>query len=141
MQTTSFKIARYILIVFVLILCVGILAWILFSGNNNSNNQNENVNNVIRITNSDPCVQEVNNTIAQLWAYDINSVPQKYIDMIEEYTNEKISVKTTGYCNDVKFTCKPGQIRKDCDPCALGSAKQFAMDQQIVDMISIKCKQ
>ena len=139
MQITSFKIARYILMILVIILCVGIISWILFSPSDK--NDNAHVDNVIRITNTDPCVQKVNNSIAQLWAYNMNDVPQKYIDMIDSYLNEKIATKTTGYCNDTKFTCKPGQARKDCDPCALGSAKQFAMDQQIVDMISTECKE
>ena len=140
MQTTSFKISRYILLVLVLVLCIGIIAWTIVTRNKPSQESNAPVDNVIRITNSDSCVQEVTNTISRLWAYDADKVPQKYVDMINTYANERITTRTTGYCNDIKFTCKAGQLRKDCDPCAIGSARQFAMDQQIVDTIAKECQ-
>ncbi len=138
MQTTSFRISRYILLILVIILCTGIIAWTLVSKRQNHQN-NAPVDNVIRITNTDPCVQDVTNKISQLWAYSPDDIPMKYLNMINEYINERITAKITGYCNDIKFTCKTGQLRKDCDPCALGSAKQFAMDQQIVDTVAQKC--
>lgn len=138
MQTTSFRISRYILLILVIILCTGIIAWTLVSKRQNHQN-NAPVDNVIRITNTDPCVQDVTNKISQLWAYSPDDIPMKYLNMINEYINERITAKITGYCNDIKFTCKTGQLRKDCDPCALGSAKQFAMDQQIVDTVVQKC--
>lgn len=139
MQTTSFKISRYILLVLVLVLCIGIIAWTIVTRNKSSQESNAPVDNVIRITNSDSCVQDVTNKISQLWAYSPDDIPMKYLNMINEYINERITAKITGYCNDIKFTCKTGQLRKDCDPCALGSAKQFAMDQQIVDTVAQKC--
>lgn len=138
MQTTSFRISRYILLILVIILCTGIIAWTLVSKRQNHQN-NAPVDNVIRITNTDPCVQDVTNKISQLWAYSPDDIPMKYLNMINEYINERITAKITSYCNDIKFTCKTGQLRKDCDPCALGSAKQFAMDQQIVDTVAQKC--
>lgn len=140
-QTTSFKIAQYILMFLVALLCIGIIIWIFTAGKaDKNNNSGQSVDNVIRITNTDPCVQQVNNAISQLWAYNIDSVPEKYINIANNYVNEQITVHTSGVCNDVNFVCRPGQIRRDCDPCAIGSGRQFAMQQQINDEIEMQCK-
>lgn len=139
MQLTSFKISRYILFILVIVLCTGIIIWTLKS-EKQTQHVNSNADNVIRITNSDPCVKKVTSTIYQLWAYTPDKVPQNYITMVENYVNEKISIRTTGDCDGIPFTCKAGQLRKDCDPCALSSARQFAMEQQIVDTITDQCR-
>lgn len=140
LQTTSFKIARYILFALVLILCAWIIIYTLVS-KEEGNTMNINDENVIRVTNNqNPCEQNINNSISQMWAYNFENVPQKYLSMIDAYVNEEITTRETGYCNNVKFTCTPGQIRKDCDPCAAGSARQFAMDKQIADTIAQECK-
>lgn len=140
LQTTSFKIARYILLALVLVLCIGIITWTLIARNRADQSTSGTVENVIRITNTDPCVQSVNNAVSQMWAYNAVSIPQKYRDMVTQYVNEKITTRINGSCNDVRFVCRPGQIRRDCDPCAQGSARQFAMEQQISDMIAEQCK-
>lgn len=140
LQTNSFKISRYILLALVLVLCIGIITWTLINHHNATKANDSTVENVIRITNNNPCVQQVNNTISQLWAYDFNNVPQKYKDMINAYLNETIPSRINGMCNNTKFVCRAGQIRGDCDPCAAGSAKQFAMEKHISDTIAEQCK-
>lgn len=138
-QTNSFKISRYILLALVLILCIGIITWTLVSKNRVAQSDTT-VDNVIRITNNDPCIQNVNSIVAQMWAYDEPDIPQKYRDMITQYLDTEITSRIDGMCNDVKFVCRPGQLRRDCDPCATGSARQFAMEKQISDMIAEQCK-
>lgn len=54
-QTTSFKIAQYILMFLVAVLCVGIIIWVLTAGKKNNDGQ-PSVDNVIRVTNTNPCV-------------------------------------------------------------------------------------
>ena len=53
-HTTSFKIAQYILMFLVAVLCVGIIIWVLTAGKKNNDGQ-PSVDNVIRITNTNPC--------------------------------------------------------------------------------------
>ena len=139
LQTNSFRISRYILLALVLILCIGIIVWTFINNRDWAAQSDTTVDNVIHITNNDPCVQNINNAISQLWAYTPNQIPQKYQDMITQYMNEKITTRQDGYCNDTKFTCRPGQTRRDCDPCAAGSARQFAQEQHIADTIAQEC--
>lgn len=139
-QLTSFKIAKYILFLLVLVLCIWIIIYIFVSEDNESRT-NSNEENIIRVNNNQsPCEKNITNNVSQMWAYNFESVPQKYINIMEEYLNEPITMRESGYCNDTKFTCKPGQLRKDCDPCALGSARQFALNQQIADEIAKECE-
>lgn len=139
-QTTSFKIAQYILMFLVAALCVGIIVWVI-SAQNTQNTLNATSDNVIRVNNNtSPCIQNVNNKIAQMWAYNPDAIPEKYLAIANEYPNEKITTKIDGTCNNTKFTCRPGQMRRDCDPCAAGTARQIAMDQHITDTIAQECK-
>ena len=48
-NTTSFKIAQYILMFLVAILCIGIVAWIL-SGGDKSDTHDASADNIIQIT-------------------------------------------------------------------------------------------
>ena len=52
-HTTSFKIAQYILMFLVAVLCVGIIIWVLTAGKKNNDGQ-PSVDNVIRVTNTNP---------------------------------------------------------------------------------------
>ncbi len=136
-QTNPFTIAHYILMFLVAGLCIGVVAWAMISAG--GNRPVSNVEPVTHIANTDPCSQKMMNAVAQMWAYNPGAVPQKYWDLAAEYANEQIKTRIRGACNDVKFVCRPGQIRRDCDPCALGSARQMAMDQQTADMIAENC--
>lgn len=137
-DTNSFSIAQYILLFLVVVLCIGIVAWTLVHTGRNMKSENP-ATNVVHITNTDPCVQNIMNVVSQTWAYNPNSVPQKYLDLATQYANAQITTRIHGACNEITFVCRPGQIRRDCDPCALSSARQIAMDQQIADMIQSNC--
>lgn len=137
-QLTSFKTAQYILLFFIVIICIWLAAWLVISASREKSQTPDTVN-VIHITNNDPCAKRVNNYVSRLWAYTPENIPEKYLIMANEYANEKITTKTKGACNNIKFTCRAGQIRKDCDPCAINFGRQFAMEQQISDTISQEC--
>lgn len=137
-QTTSFGIAQYILLFLVAALCVGIVAWTMITAAH-KDNITASTPTITHITNTDPCVQNITNTVSQIWAYNPELVPQIYMDMATNYANEQITTKIYGACNDIKFVCRPGQIRRDCDPCAIGGGRQMAMDQQIADMVQENC--
>ncbi len=136
-NTNSFTIARYILLFLVVIITIVIIAWTLVSSHRRTTNSSQQ--NVIHISNNDPCVQDVTNTISRIWAYSPSMVPQKYADMIRQYINAPITERINGACNDTRFVCRPGQIRRECDPCALASARAAAMDQHIADTVARDC--
>ncbi len=136
-QTNSFTIAHYILLFFVVGLCIGIAAWIMITTRNA--NPKNNIESVTHISNDDPCVQNIMNSVSQMWAYNPGAVPQKYWRIASEYADEQIVTRIQGHCNNVAFTCRPGQIRRDCDPCAVGGGRQMAIDQHIADMVKINC--
>ena len=138
-NTNSFTIAHYILLFLVVGLCISIIAWILIS-RNNTTPANNVTQNIIHIRDTDPCVQRTRNTVAQMWAYDPRAVPQKYWTIATEYLNQTITTPTYGICQDVAFTCHVGQLRRDCDPCAVPSARAYAMDIHTADLIRENCK-
>lgn len=137
-RTNSFSIAQYILLFGIAAACIGLVAWTMISAHRQSNNNTPVT--VTHIQNDDPCVQEVINTVSKLWAYNSDMIPQKYWDMADAYANETITTKIRGACNEINFVCRVGQIRRDCDPCAVASGREIAREQQITDMIEINCK-
>ena len=137
-NTNSFTIAHYILLFLVTGLCICIIAWIFIS-RNNANTTNNVSQNVIHVNSGEPCIKRTIDTIEKMWEYDPKSVPQKYWDIAIEYLNAPIYATTYGICQDVAFVCHTGQIRRDCDPCAVPSARAFAQQQQITDMIQQNC--
>lgn len=136
-QTNSFTIAHYILLFLVVALCIGIVAWSIISSRNVA--RADSAKPVIQVSNIDPCTQEVMNNVAQMWAYNPGAVPEKYQQMASDYADEEITARIRGNCNGVKFTCRPGQIRRDCDPCALGGGRQIAMDAHTADVVRAMC--
>ena len=139
-NTNSFTIAHYILLFLVIGLCICIVAWILIVRHNN-NPTNNVTPTITHINNASPCVQRTINTVEKMWRYDPKSVPQKYWNIAIEYLNEPISARTYGLCQDVAFVCHTGQIRRECDPCAVPSARAIAKQQQIADMITMNCSE
>lgn len=135
---TSFTIAHYILLFFVVVLCVCIIAWVMIHRNNSSPENNVSIN-TTHISSSNPCVQRTINTINQMWAYNPKQVPQKYWDIAMSYMNQPIITRTYGLCQDVGYVCHPGQILRDCDPCAIPSARTYAQSIHIADMIEKNC--
>ena len=138
-NTSAFSIAHYILLFLVVGLCIGVVAWVVIK-NNNPNPTNNVSPGVIHVNNTDPCVRRVTDMIARMWAYDPNSVPQKYWDIATNYLNQTITTRTYGICQDVAFVCRVGQVRSDCDPCAVPSAREYARDIHVADMIKRNCE-
>lgn len=137
-NTSSFTIAHYILLFLVTGLCICVIAWLMIS-RNNTNTTNDIGQNVIHLNSGNPCIKRTIDTIEKMWENDPKSVPQKYWDIAIEYLNTPIYTTTYGICQDVAFVCNTGQIRRDCDPCAIPSARAFAKQQQIADTIKTGC--
>lgn len=139
-KLNTFTIAHYILLFFVVVLCIGVVAWTLTRGSKSVAANADNTN-VIHVTeNISPCAQKIMNQVSQIWAYNPELIPETYLNIANDYVNASITEHTRGECNNVKFTCRVGDIRRDCDPCALGTARQIAMDRQIADMTAQYCK-
>ena len=137
-NTSAFSIAHYILLFLVVGLCIAIIAWIMIK-NNNPTPENNISTNVIHLRDTTPCVQRTRNMVKRMWAYDPKMVPDKYWTIAENYMNQTITTRTYGICQDIAFTCRPGQIRRDCDPCAVPSARDWAQSIHIADMIQQYC--
>ena len=137
-NTNSFTIAHYILLFLVIGLCICIVAWIMIS-RHNKHPQNNITPTVIHISGTSPCIKRTVDIVDKMWKYDPKQVPQKYWEIALEYLNVPITVHTYGICQDVAFVCTPGQTRRECDPCAVPSARTIAKQQQIADMIKLNC--
>ena len=137
-NTNSLTIAHYILLFLVTILCICIIAWTIIY-RHNAHPQNNITMSATHISASDPCVTRVTQHIKKIWSYDSASIPDKYWKIAEDYINAPIESKFYGICYDVAFVCRVGQLRRDCDPCAVPTARQIAQDQQIADTIYEKC--
>lgn len=137
-DTSAFSIAHYILLFLVAGLCITIISWVMIK-NNNPVPENNVTANVLHIRESDPCVQRVREDVVRMWAYNPKKVPQKYWDIAGNYLNQTITTTTYGICQDVAYTCRPGQIRRDCDPCAVPSARDWAQSIHMADMIQKNC--
>lgn len=137
-KTNPFTAAHYILLFLVVVLCIAIIAWIMISKQRQQNAMRP-APVVTHVQNTDPCVQDVRNIVAQMWAYNSEQVPQKYWDIANGYLNQQITTRQSGVCADVAFVCKPGQRRIECDPCAVPSARMVAQDQQVTDLIQQYC--
>lgn len=138
-NTSAFTIAHYILLFLVVGICIAIIAWIMIT-NNNPNPANNVTTTITHIKESDPCVKRTREMVERMWAYDPRAVPQKYWDIAGNFLNQAITTQTYGICQDIAFTCRPGQIRIDCDPCAVPNAQKWAQSIHIADMIQKNCQ-
>lgn len=137
-NTNAFTIAHYILLFLVTGLCISIIAWIIITRHNNTPKNNISQN-IIHIKNTDPCVQRINEIVTKMWAFNPNAIPQKYWDIANNYLNQTITTRTYGLCQDVAFVCHKGQIMRDCNPCAVPAARDYAIKIQISDLIRGNC--
>ncbi|MDE6477927.1 MAG: hypothetical protein K2L95_01125 [Alphaproteobacteria bacterium] len=147
-QTTSFSIARYILFFILGILGIGIGVWILTADRRiaydtpapTTTQMMGNIDTAIaeRIA-RDPCARDVADAVARMWAYTPDNVPAPYKELAQNYANETLPVAIHGNCNDVQFECQSGDIRRNCDPCAVSTGRMFAQSRQIADWISEQC--
>jgi hypothetical protein len=131
-STNSYKIAHYLGLIFLIGMAICIVIWGLIS-----RTQEQTIHSFVKQL--PPCEQHVTNAISQMWAYNQELIPIKYTQMAHTYENETISTRTTGYCNDIAFTCRPGQHRSVCDPCAAGTGRQMALNAHIADTIKTTC--
>ena len=137
-NTNTFSIAHYILLFLVTILCIGIISWVMIRRNNPAPQNNiQTIDTYAHQT--DPCVHRITNTVAKMWAYNPDMIPERYWDIAMQYLDETITTRTYGLCQDVAFTCLPGQRRRDCDPCAVPSARAYAQARQTADLIQQHC--
>ena len=134
-NTNSFTIAHYILLFLVAIICIGIIAWVMIHNTNKNTKNNVTIDHISQT----PCIQRTINTVERMWAYDPKMIPNKYWKIAMDYLNEPIRTHTYGICQDVAYTCNVGQLRRDCDPCAVPSARQYAREFHIADMIKQNC--
>ena len=149
-QTTPFSIAHYILLICMVVLCGGIVAYAII----HDAGQHDDVlptpvvasagqqpqSAPVPTTPADPaCVQTVTDAVARMWAYNPEVVPVKYKDIAMAYYTGPVNATIRGECNGVRFVCRPGVQRANCDPCASGSARDFAISVQTRDMIQKHC--
>ena len=135
-QTNPFTIAHYILLFMVAVVCISIVTWLVIARHNADA---ENNTNITKIMNTNPCVQETRNAVSRMWAYNQELVPMRYKTIADTYANNAVLTRVTGYCNDAPFTCRAGQLRRTCDPCAIGAGRNIAMERHIADMIRTNC--
>lgn len=137
-NTSPFNIAHYILLFVVVALAIAVVAWVVIRRHNAQPENNVSVP-VVHVQHNDPCVQRVTNTVKRMWAYNPDAVPQKYWDMAMAWMNQPVKTTTYGLCQDVAFVCHVGQSRKDCDPCAVPSARDWVQGIHIMDMVRKNC--
>ena len=134
-DTNAFTIAHYILLFLVTIICIGIIAWIMI----NRTNSHPTNNVTATYIKHSPCIQRTINTVEKMWEYNPKMIPNKYWEIAMDYLNAPIKTHIYGICQDVAYTCHIGQIRRDCDPCAVPSARKYAREFHIADMIKQNC--
>ena len=135
-QTTPFTIAHYILLFMVAVTCVSIVVWLIIARHNAAIQDGLNIT---KIMNNDPCVHQTRDAVTRMWAYNQELIPTRYKTIADTYANNAVLTRVTGYCNDVPFTCRAGQLRRTCDPCAVGAGRNIAMEIHIADMIRANC--
>ncbi len=138
-NTNSFSIAQYILLFLVVIGCIALVTWTLISTSHKMTSPSPEPT-APQISNDDPCTQHVRNIVSQAWLYAPDLIPIKYVDIAHEYMNAQIIKQESGLCSDRKYTCRRGQIRRDCNPCAAYDAQQFAIDTQVADIATEHCQ-
>lgn len=135
-QTSAFTIAHYILLFMVTVTCLSIIAWLILD---RYKTQNYKQTNITYIMHNDPCVRQTRDAVTRMWAYNQELIPTRYKTMADTYANDAILTRINGYCNEVPFTCRAGQLRRTCDPCAIKVGRARAMEFHIADMIRTNC--
>ncbi len=132
-QTNSFSIAHYILLFLVIVVGIWFIIWAIASIKDaDAGTKKQHVS-------PENCIEQVTQTVTQMWTDSPDMVPQKYITMMNDRANRIVDVRTRGNCNGITFICEMGAIRSECDPCAVTNARQMAIEQHTVDMIKENC--
>ena len=134
---STFNIAHYILLFLVACICITAIAYTAITHNNHTPENNITIN--PPKTPATACINRVTRQIHQMWQYNPKSVPQQYWEIAMTYLNTPIAETTYGLCQDVAYVCHAGQIRRNCDPCAVPSARKYAQSIHISDAITENC--
>lgn len=136
---SAFSISHYILLFIVSTLCTVSVVWVLIAANNREAKLHDNI--LTNGNNNDKsCQRAAADMVTDLWEHQPQDIPEKYIILENNYAKRIVPVRTTGTCNGIKFVCKMGEQRLNCDPCAKNSARKRAMFQHISDTIDEVCK-
>ena len=135
-QTSAFTIAHYILLFMVMVTCASVIVWLVLD---RYHTQQSNRTNITYIMNNDPCVLQTRDAVSRMWAFNQELIPARYQTMADTYANDAILTRTNGYCDGIPFTCRAGQLRRTCDPCAIQTGRRRAMEFHIADMIRANC--
>ncbi len=135
-QTNSFTIAHYILLFMVVVTCASVVVWLIMD---RYKAQQESRTNITYIIKNDPCVAQTRDAVSRMWAYNQELIPTRYKTMADTYANNAVMGRITGYCNGIPFTCRAGQLRRTCDPCATESGRNMAKKYHIADMVRANC--
>lgn len=136
-NASPFGVAHYILLIAVTVLCIGVIVYAVWWG---MPQKGRPVPSPVQVVATGECAQNIANEVAQMWAYHPEMVPVKYQGMVTEYLEMPVDSTIRGRCNNVAFTCRAGQIRRHCDPCAVGDARDRVMRVLISDMVAEHCK-
>lgn len=136
---SAFSISHYILLFIVSTLCTVSVVWVLIAANNREAKLHDNI--LTNGNNNDKsCQRAAADMVTDLWEHQPQDIPEKYIILENNYAKRIVPVRTTGTCNGIKFVCKMGEQRLNCDPCTKNSARKRAMFQHISDTIDEVCK-
>ena len=73
--------------------------------------------------------------------YD-NEIPQKYKDRISSIINSPVTTDIQGQCSHTGiFNCHPGDIYKECCPCADFLAEQQVKEEYVNDFVKEQCSE
>ncbi len=135
-QTNPFTIAHYILLFMVTVVCISIVTWLIIDRYNKSHETNVSVSYMLS---DEPCIVRTREAIKSMWHYNQELIPTRYKTMADTYANNAVLSRVNGYCNERPFTCRAGQLRRICDPCAIEVGRQRAMEQHILDSVRANC--
>ena len=83
----------------------------------------------------DSCKLDVNFDTANM---ELSDLPEKYQKMVETHAKEKVTKAFKGHCNNVAYSCEPGDY-VTCNPCELLFYIEDLKDQYTDELIEEKC--
>ena len=83
----------------------------------------------------DSCKLDVNFDTVNM---ELSDLPEKYQKMVETHAKEKVTKAFKGHCNNVAYSCEPGDY-VTCNPCELLFYIEDLKDQYTDELIEEKC--
>ena len=92
---------------------------------------------------SSKCEIKARGQASQKWNFDYdNEIPQKYKDRISSIINSPVTTDIQGQCSPGGiFNCHPGDIYKECCPCADFRAERQVKEEYVNDFIKEQCSE